>query len=292
MTKLALVMVHGRAQGQKDPAALEKEWIVALKKGLGEAHASVLDGVEIRFPFYGKKLDDLAAGLEEEAPSDLQAKGDASGADQDFLRFEQAILERALEQQGIARERQAELISKGVQPKGPGSWEWVQELLRLLDNIPGLSSAALAIVLRDVFVYLNYSKITKAIDDIVAPSLTENCVIIAHSLGTVITYKLLKAAKVAPTVPQLLTLGSPLGVSPIRQAVMPLKFPKGVGAWNNMFDERDVVALYPLDKARFGVVPPIVNDDTIKNETENHHGIVEYLNKAVVAALVHKALTA
>ena len=284
-----IVFVHGRAQGDRIPKELQGEWEKALIAGLAE-NASIMTGRTVRFPFYGKTLDELTAGMEEEAPGNLQAKGDASGADQDFLNFQQEILEQVLANQGIAPAAQSAVVPMGAQEKGPGSWEWVQALLRALDQIPGLSSAALALTLRDVYVYLNYPKVRKSIDDIVAPTLVGDCVVVAHSLGTVITYNLLKERKVDPAMKLFLTLGSPLGVGPIRRSVMPLKHPAGIAKWHNVFDQRDVVALYPLDRTRFGVTPPISNDDTIKNATDNHHGIVEYLNKAVVADIIFAAL--
>jgi hypothetical protein len=294
MTKPAIVMIHGRAQGDRIADTLKQEWIAALRGGLGSIHAARLDGVEIRFPFYGKKLDELTVGMEEEVPSNFAAKGDASGTEQEFLTFQQEILEQILAREGITPDQQARMMPQDIREKGLGSWPWVQSLLRSLDQIPGLSSVALSLVLHDVYVYLSYPKVRKAINDIVAPKLSGDCIIIAHSLGSVVAYDLLKAASIragsVPPVRLFLTLGSPLGVGPIRQAMMPLKFPATVKKWNNSYDRKDVVALYGLDKKRFAVTPEINDDGSITNGTENHHGITEYLNKRAIADFIYDAL--
>ncbi len=60
-------------------------------------------------------------------------------------------------------------------------------------------------------------------------------------------------------VPLFVTLGSPLAVTAIRAKLAPNRRPPCVGRWLNALDERDVVALYPLDAQSFPVDPPIVN---------------------------------
>jgi hypothetical protein len=91
-------------------------------------------------------------------------------------------------------------------------------------------------------------------------------------------------------VPLFVTLGSPLGVSAIRQAMSPIEHPSCVGAWFNAMDERDVVALYPLTRERFDVDPPVVNKIDVQNHTDNRHGIGGYLDDEEVARRIHAAV--
>jgi hypothetical protein len=94
------------------------------------------------------------------------------------------------------------------------------------------------------------------------------------------------------------TVGSPLAVTEIRKtlrALAPCRCPQRVGAWFNALDERDVVALYPLDASNFPldpVNPAIENKRDVRNKTENRHGIAGYLDDAVVARRIHEALIA
>ena len=45
--------------------------------------------------------------------------------------------------------------------------------------------------------------------------------------------------------------------------------PRGVSAWYNAYDIRDVVALYPLDADDFPVQPAITNYGKVRNSTDD-----------------------
>jgi hypothetical protein len=62
--------------------------------------------------------------------------------------------------------------------------------------------------------------------------------------------------------------------------------PPCVGQWFNAYDDRDVVALSPLDARTFNVTPPIENKSDVLNFTDNRHGIEGYLADSVVARQV------
>jgi hypothetical protein len=57
-------------------------------------------------------------------------------------------------------------------------------------------------------------------------------------------------------------------------------------------DSLDIVALNPLDTANFDVTPAIENKTDVKNQTENHHGIIGYLNDEGVARRIYDAVVA
>ena len=60
--------------------------------------------------------------------------------------------------------------------------------------------------------------------------------------------------------------------------------------WFNAMDDRDVVALYPLDSEHFDVDPAIENKTDVDNFTENRHSIDGYLSDPVVAKRIYEAL--
>ena len=62
------------------------------------------------------------------------------------------------------------------------------------------------------------------------------------------------------------------------------------GGWFNAMDQRDVVALYPLDGTHFPIDPAIENKTDVDNDTENRHGISGYLTDKVVAKRIYDAL--
>jgi hypothetical protein len=290
MTQAALVLVHGRDQGGKNENALKSTWLGALKEGLGSRRAKRLDEVDLRFPFYADVLDKLTAEIKAAIPADIMTKGDGSNVDADFLVFEQLVLEQIAHEAGLSDKDIRSELPPDAQEKGPGSWQWVQAILRALDRIPGVSAATIERTTRDVYAYLTRNNVRKAVNAIVEPALRGRCVVVGHSLGSIVTYYILKNLKKASEVPLYCTVGSPLAITGVRENLMPLVFPKGVSVWFNAFDKRDLVALNPLDKKRYPLKPPIVNDSSIKNATDNHHGIIEYLNKKPVADRIFAAL--
>jgi hypothetical protein len=284
-------LVHGRDQGGKKEELLKATWVKTLKDGLGPKRAKFLDEVDIRFPFYGDKLEELTAALDAAIPADIRTKGDASNVDADFIVFQQLVLERAARQAGLSDDDIRRELGPGAQEKGPGSWEWVQAILRALDRLPGVSAAVLEKTTRDVYAYLTRVTVRNAVNAIVAPAIAGPCVVVGHSLGSVVMYAILKVLEIPAEIPLFCTVGSPLGVTGIRENLMPLVFPQGVKAWFNAFDDRDLVALYPLDARLYPLKPPIENDSSLQNDTENHHGIIEYLNKKPVADRIYAALS-
>jgi alpha-beta hydrolase superfamily lysophospholipase len=103
-------------------------------------------------------------------------------------------------------------------------------------------------------------------------------VVIGHSLGSVVAYSVLSRDARALKIPLYLTVGCPLGIRAVRDQFRPIRRPAAITDWYNAFDTRDVVALYPLDAQSFPVQPPIENNSTVKNKTDNRHGISGYLD--------------
>ena len=120
----------------------------------------------------------------------------------------------------------------------------------------------------------------------------EETVVVGHSLGSVVTYNLLtrQGSALDWKVPLYVTVGCPLGISAIRRTLAPVRHPECAPSWFNARDNRDVVALFPLDAGHFDVDPAVVNKDDVDNDTANRHGISGYLSDAEVAKRVHDAV--
>ena len=50
------------------------------------------------------------------------------------------------------------------------------------------------------------------------------------------------------------------------------------------------MALYPLDSDNFPVQPAITNNNTVRNHTDNRHGIDGYLDDPSIAKIILDAL--
>jgi hypothetical protein len=107
-------------------------------------------------------------------------------------------------------------------------------------------------------------------------------VVIAHSLGSIIAYDVLREPGPAREVPLLVTVGSPLGVTEIQDLVTtPLRVPDDVRAWRNIADGRDLVALDRTIRPEYAPADR-TTDFLVVNDSDNHHGIRQYLSTAPV----------
>jgi len=297
-----LVFVHGRAQEQKNSIALKAEWIDALNDGLTKSNLTLpIAEHDIRFPFYGDTLYDMSAGKSADEAAKVVVRGE--NADDDERRFTRAIMEEIRKNTGITEAQLIEVGGQNVVTKGPLNWEWFQTLLQAVDRfVPFGSGAAIALFTSDVYQYLKNSVIRATIDSGVRAALTPGLetVVVAHSLGTVVAYNLLRqqGQQLGWKVPLFVTVGSPLAITEIRRTLKnfaPTRCPECVTKWFNAMDERDVVALYPLDTDYFPIDPAnpaIENKRDVRNKTRNRHGIAGYLNDAEVARRIHEALVA
>ena len=120
---------------------------------------------------------------------------------------------------------------------------------------------------------------------------SEPTVVVGHSFGSIVAFRMLRAGgRITCPVRALITVGSPLGIGAVRRALEPIGHPPLVRSWQNAFDERDVVALHPLDDVHFPVVPGIRNHGDVRNESDNHHKIEGYLTDPTVAGWLADAL--
>lgn len=297
-----LVLVHGRAQEHKDPLAVKKEWLTALDAGAHRAGRPVhLPDDRVRLPYYGQTLFDLVNGDDPEHAAQVIVRGSADGPDAEDLFIREALLEIAahagVTEADVLAADEDGVGDDGAGPavieRGPLNWRWVRATLTALDRIPNVSAWSVALATRDVYQYLHNVRVRDTIEDGVRKALdgTDEAVVVAHSLGTVVAYNLLRreAADRGWTIPLLVTLGSPLAVSAISRTLRPLSWPEPVGTWLNAFDPQDVVALHPL-VAPYFAVDGIASYDKVDNPTSNQHGISGYLSDPRVAATILDAL--
>jgi pimeloyl-ACP methyl ester carboxylesterase len=278
---MKIVLVHGRSQQGKNPTAIKKEWRDALVYGLNQAERIISDQTAYVLPFYGDRLAELVDQIEQKMPVELVPRG---GADPDpaLGTAQREILADIVAGAGVS-ESDVQREIDVLQPRDPQNWGWVLASLRALGRVPGIDLEVIKSFTKDVAVYITYRGVQDEIDEIVAKDIgNDECVMVAHSLGTVVGYNVLR--KIDAQCRALITVGSPLGIKGVsRRLQTPLTSPVGKGRWFNAFDPRDAVALYPLDEAHFNINPRVENYPGVKNFTDNRHGIRGYLADPVVA---------
>jgi hypothetical protein len=290
-----LVFIHGRSQQDKDSIALKAEWIAAFAQGLSLSGLKVpVAESSIRFPYYGDTLAGLVGGKPANEVAEVIVRGE--NANQAEQTFQLEVLREIQKSQPELSEAQvAAIAGEEVIQRGPLNWGWVRAILTGIDrHVPFGSSASIALFTKDVYQYLKNPGIRDAIDTGVRQAMsTTPAVVVAHSLGSVVAYNLLRreGANNGWRVPLLVTVGCPLGVTAIREWLKPNKHPECAEAWFNAMDSRDIVALYPLDEPHgWDVSPSIENKTDVQNQTSNRHGISGYLGDPIVARRIYDAL--
>ncbi|MFD7369048.1 hypothetical protein ACFV4I_22555 [Nocardiopsis alba] len=143
---------------------------------------------------------------------------------------------------------------------------------------------------REVYRYLFVPELARPVRDRVARNLAENTsIVVAHSLGSVIAYDLLRGDEIPSgwgiRKRTLITCGSPLGFPTVRRA---LGFEDGTildplpGVhWVNVYDEKDVVtAGRGLDQE------PFVIDEKVDNGLRDPHSARKYLRSEPMARTI------
>lgn len=101
--------------------------------------------------------------------------------------------------------------------------------------------------------------------------------LVSHSLGTVIAYDVLGQAGLQADL--LVTMGSPLGLPPIREELKRNAFPGGVHRWLNVFDGLDKVTLpvqqiagiYTREGARLVIDRMVRENYSPEGKRDPHH---------------------
>lgn len=279
-----LILIHGiNNEGSSEEKILET-WIDALARGAGKdaAWAAKVRAASAA-PFYGDALADASR----QHPGVL-ALGPPAPQD-DF----ELIAEKAIAALGAGASPEAIVASwerpDGPVPQGAGVHKkWVKAAARVVEYLsPELAKLALRI-LKQAHVYLVQPAAAIAVDNIVRAVMEESksAVIVTHSLGTIVSYKLLRefanGKRQAP--PLYVTLGSPLAIEVFKETFSePRSKPRDVARWVNGSDPEDFVALHPrLTVRNFGraVDRNIVDID---NGYDDPHSITGYLSNPTVA---------
>lgn len=286
---MRLTLVHGRGQGKQTAATLRSEWLAALGKGLKAASLPPLsDDVNVQLPYYASVLDRLTTAAKAK-PDRVRTRGPEEGPSPFAAAF---VLEMA-KGAGVDESEIAAELDSGPTERGAGNWPWVLAAGRVLDRkVPWLGGELLRQLTADVDAYLNRADVRMAVHQIVAPAVVgEPTVVVGHSLGSIVSYCLLRECEDTSQVTLFVTVGSPLGMVTVKNRLLPrpLRCPRGVAAWFNASDVRDRVAMVPrLDRDVFPA--EIENLSDLHNPEDNPHGITGYLADPIVARHIVAAL--
>ncbi len=286
---MKLVFIHGRGQASKDEKTLKAHWTKILSDELKSMADPLPADLTIEFPYYGDVLEGLVQRIRGQSDQ-ATARGGVKKC-RPPSPFEEAFAEEIAERFPASQKRMAKVRSAKKNARGAGRRSLLA-VLRALDLKPYVSQKVVRYI-RDVEAYITLPAVQMAVDQIVEKAIGgEECVVVSHSLGTVVAYNVLRQRKLRARIARFITLGSPLGINCVLTRLQtPLTMPPLVDHWFNAYDREDIVSLNGLDETNYGGVrPPIENYNKIQNCTENHHGIDGYLNHRLVARRIYDAL--
>ena len=280
MTKL--ILVHGINNEKNSEARIRDEWIdtIRMTGGKTAAWAEELKSKTI-VPFYGELLDDLADGRQ---------RATAMGAGAEMPRFSQLVdaalsdLETGKQTSEIAVDWDddsgavAEAMGAGIHKR------WVKFGAKVIQGLSPFQGRVALRFLKQAHAYIEKDNIAHDVNAHVRPFLEDvgKCVIVSHSLGTIVVYQILRelAREHNPVdSPLLVTLGSPLTIKPVlRKLAKPRNRPADIMRWVNGTDPEDFVALdNKITKDNFGPAVDL-NISDIDNGHEDPHSITDYLS--------------
>lgn len=283
-----VLMIHGIGQEASTKDELLKKWTESLHSN----QLGLLDGALVNMAYYGTTLADWTNGEAKNAVGMGAESTAIEVCDAAEVKFLSSVMEQFASDRGIDEtEIEAAMeAATGAVPMDNLIARRLVGLLRVVERISPAKGSLLLRVIRQGYTYLSSPGAAKAVDFIVRPLLQRSPqVLITHSLGTVIAFKLLREMEKNGTevqIPLLITMGSPLGLDAFKAKLgAPRRKPAFVKQWINFYDPSDFVALgKPLSEENFAT--NIDNDGTVDNKTFNAHGIVGYLpHKGVIDAL-------
>jgi hypothetical protein len=284
---MRLVLVHGINQQGKSEESLKDDWLRYCEAGLSRPFAGQANAL---LPFYGDRLAALT-----DAAEGAVAQGFASSSSEEASFVADALGEQ-VQAVGGTREailREERSVPRGAVEQGFPMDRRINAMARVLERLSPLHGNLVMRLLRQAYAYLKKPAAGSAVDAIVRPVLDAGpAVVVSHSLGTVVTFKLLRqlALEGRPLeVPLYVTLGSPLPLLAVRAALGPaFSVPGGVQRWINGVDANDFIALgQGLEAPSFA--GPIDNLTDIKNIPGDPHAIVGYLKDRRVASAIAQA---
>lgn len=292
---MRIILIHGINQEGKSPDKIIEEWCPVLSDTCAAVVPSPLESVQsIRAAFYGDRLDEM---------SSLTLAGDAIAlgvekTDADFDEFAIEPLKEIALRLGATDEMLRNEENKTVVSQGAGPHKrWLKAIARVIETISPFKGVVALRILVQAHAYIRNPYVHDVINDIVRPLFKANepTIVIAHSLGTVIAFSLLRELYQTDKklyFPLFITLGSPLGIDSIRKGFhLPRVRPYNVGRWVNFSDPEDFVALRPeLTEENFG--PGVVNFPDCENGSENPHDVTMYLRDKRIATEINEVIQA
>jgi hypothetical protein len=209
---MRLAFIHGINNELETPASIEQTWWEALERGWDAAGLARKPRPDISVGYYADLLAGKTTSVAVEMGPSVISTGLATGLLQEYA---DAAGVTGDELAAVAAEMglPAEAVAQAFPHEG-----WIVNFASVLERVlPTKGKFMARLFLRQAVTYINDKVLAAQIEKKVASSIfngkLDPVIVVAHSLGTVVTYRILASASSAHRdVPLFVTLGSPLGV--------------------------------------------------------------------------------
>lgn len=298
-----IILVHGINNEMNTARQIETDWRHAIEKGLRKRNKKLPPSTKFVTPYYGQLLADEADNwtktVKEVQSIGLESQTNGSSSDRILAGVSPAI-EFLRQYQDLAEISDAELNATldVLRARGEIHDRKVLDVLfkelvaALAANFPdGYTSFARAF-LGQGGAYMQKEGLPDLIERRVQDQIAKidpDSIVVGHSLGTVVMYRLMRSLPENQQPKLFLSLGSPLGSKPFQDAIGGnISCLGSKTRWLNIADRSDFVALEEtLNLDTFGC-------DKIDNETVqnwfNAHSIEKYLRQKKTADAIIDAL--
>ncbi|MCV9946610.1 hypothetical protein [Rhizobium sp. BT-175] len=292
---MRLIFIHGINNQTLTVDQVKDRWLAALQEGWKELGLTAPAGLTVEAAYYADILA-KASGEKTLAVEMGDAGEPGAGVAIEFLRAyaeEAGVTEQELHSAAEAEGIPQEAIAQGVPHEG-----WVIAFATALERVlPTKGRYVSKLLLRQAAVYIGDPVLAAKIDDTVFKQVFKGkpdpMVVVGHSLGSVVGYRLLASDPFAErNVPLLATLGSPLSVDMFKPILPKLgSFPRPpITRWINGRNLHDFVTLgKSITKKSIGF-DGVEDEIQILDNPDDRHDIRSYLRSAKIARAVHDAV--
>ena len=291
-----IVGVHGINQQNRDSNIIHADWWPALEASLGDAGVALGSEQEFKIAYYGYlfREEGVFRSSDEDVP-DYDLSDVEPGLEAELLLAWAEEIERI---QHNATRTDPTRKERGLLRSGSAAIQWALDVLSSNKFIDAMADEKHVIAwVKQVNAYMNNPDIRGQIQASLIDAIDEDtCVLIGHSLGSIICYETLCKYPDRP-VRSLITLGSPLGIERhIFSKLDPTpidgkgQWPGKVEKWTNIADKFDFVALEKKLNPLFGDGQNQVDDCEVDNG-EGVHYAPSYLKANQVGEAVGAVLT-
>lgn len=293
---MRLVFIHGINNEGSSADQIRSSWLDALQQGWQLLGLKSPTELSVEAAYYADILSQ--ASLSKTRAVEMGSLGEANiGLAIEFLRsFADAAgvseleLREAAAEEGIPQEA----VAQGIPHEG-----WVIAFARVLERVlPTKGKYVAKHFLRQAATYIGDPVLGAKIADTVSKQVFHDkpdpLVVVGHSLGSVVAYRLLASdLMITKRVALFVTLGSPLSVDMFKP-ILPKRglFPNPpMARWLNARNKNDFVTLgKPINKKAVGFDG--VEDETdVVDNLADRHDVHTYLRSDKVASAIYEAVT-